>query len=136
MGLDMMVYAQVPDQKDPEDGFAPGVEVAYWRKASAVHRWFVEKCQNGVDECQLTPITREQLEALRAAAENVLAAPPDARVAVATGAGLLPQAGFFFGTTEMGDWYVEYLTKTVDQLSGVLNNQDLAEAKFFYRSSW
>ena len=24
--------------------------VAYWRKANAIHQWFVDNCQDGVDE--------------------------------------------------------------------------------------
>jgi hypothetical protein len=26
--------------------------VAYWRKANAIHSWFVQNVQDGVDECQ------------------------------------------------------------------------------------
>jgi hypothetical protein len=29
-------------------------DVAYWRKANAIHKWFVDNCQDGVDECQET----------------------------------------------------------------------------------
>ena len=39
-------------------------EVAYWRKANAIHQWFVDHCQNGIDECQQTYVTREQLTEL------------------------------------------------------------------------
>src|SRR6187549_2040929 len=27
-------------------------QVAYWRKANAIHRWFVEKVQGGKDDCE------------------------------------------------------------------------------------
>lgn len=34
------------------------VKVGYWRKANAVHKWFVENVQDGVDECD--PITSQK----------------------------------------------------------------------------
>ena len=39
-------------------------EIGYWRKANAVHSWFVENCQDGIDECQLSEVSREDLEDL------------------------------------------------------------------------
>mgnify|MGYP003341723335 FL=1 len=47
--------------------------VAYWRKANAIHKWFVDKCQDGVDECQETWLSREQLQELVDTCKNVLA---------------------------------------------------------------
>ena len=41
--------------ESPHGHIWPGgqeVCVAYWRKANAIHSWFVENCQDGVDECQ------------------------------------------------------------------------------------
>lgn len=54
-------------------------QIAYWRKANAVHAWLVNTVQDGVDECQLShPVTREQLVELRDRAKLVLAAQPNA----------------------------------------------------------
>ena len=41
MGLDMWL---IKKQK------SKGVEVAYWRKANAIHGWFVYNIQDGVDD--------------------------------------------------------------------------------------
>ena len=48
-------------------------QVGYWRKANAIHRWFVQNVQDGVDDCGTYIVTREQLEQLKAACERVLA---------------------------------------------------------------
>jgi hypothetical protein len=48
-------------------------ECGYWRKANAIHNWFVQNVQNGVDDCDIYLVTREQLEQLKEACEMVLA---------------------------------------------------------------
>ena len=53
-------------------------EIAYWRKANAVHAWFVNTVQDGVDGCQLSPpILSEHLTELRDRALLVLASRPE-----------------------------------------------------------
>ena len=39
-------------------------EIMYWRKVNAVHAWFVENVQDGIDECQESAVTIEQLDTL------------------------------------------------------------------------
>lgn len=46
---------------------------AYWRKANAVHGWFVREVQGGTDDCGTYPVTAQQLEELRDACKAVLA---------------------------------------------------------------
>lgn len=41
------------------------VQVGYWRKANAIHGWFVRECANNVDECQEVYIPAEKLIELR-----------------------------------------------------------------------
>lgn len=53
MGLDMYLMD------------AEGSEVGYWRKANAIHGWFVRELANGVDECQPIHVSRENLITLR-----------------------------------------------------------------------
>ena len=53
MGLDMYLSGKNSDGST--------TEVAYWRKANAIHRWFVNNVQDGIDECQETIVTRNQL---------------------------------------------------------------------------
>lgn len=39
-------------------------ELVYWRKANMIHNWFVENVQNGKDDCNEYPVTRDQIVAL------------------------------------------------------------------------
>lgn len=48
-------------------------EVGYWRKANAIHNWFVENVQNGIDECQDSHVSREKLAELLGLVNEVLA---------------------------------------------------------------
>ncbi len=48
------------------------VTVAYWRKANHIHAWFVEKTQEGKDECQESYVSREQLAELVAECKRIL----------------------------------------------------------------
>lgn len=62
---------------DIDEGAPAGylkLNIGYWRKANAIHRWFVKNVQGGCDECQHSGVSREQLEALRDACKTVLAA--------------------------------------------------------------
>src|SRR5262249_17916981 len=47
-------------------------EVAYWRKANAIHAWFVKHVQSGEDDCGTYYVGREQLEQLKAECDKVL----------------------------------------------------------------
>ena len=103
-------------------------EVGYWRKANQIHAWFVRECQDGVDECQKTYVGREKLEKLLSACETVLADPKKAAEL------LPPQAGFFFGGTDVDEYYMEDLKRTVVIIKEAL--ADEGDGSFYYRSSW
>ena len=107
-----------------------GVEVEgmYWRKANAIHKWFVDNVQDGLDECKEHYVTREQLTALRDACVKALDDPDNA------GKYLSPTAGFFFGSTDIDEWYFSALKETVEGLNGCLE-MDKAWS-FYYCSSW
>lgn len=117
MGLDMYLFAKV-EQGDRE--------VAYWRKANQIHGWFVDNIQGGVDECQESPVTREQLDELRQLCiEAIDTKNPKL---------LEPRGGFFFGGTDIDNWYWEDLRGTIAQLNKVL---DLPEhLEIVYQASW
>lgn len=103
---------------------------AYWRKANAIHNWFVQNCQQGVDECQETYVTREQLQQLIDLCKEVIAGKTKASRS-------LPTAdGFFFGSTEYDEYYMQDLQYTVDRLEKVLAEPAFAKADFYYQSSW
>ena len=104
--------------------------VAYWRKANAIHKWFVDKCQDGVDECQETYLSREQLQELVDTCKQVL-------TNMTLAESLLPSAsGFFFGGTDYDEYYKQDLEYTVKRLEKILNDPALTKFDFYYQSSW
>ena len=104
--------------------------VAYWRKANAIHKWFCD-CDGGRDECQDIFVSRVQLASLRNLCESVLLQPAIAQDV------LPPQSGFFFGSTEIDEWYMEDLKNTVDQLDKILaSTPEDSWGDFIYRASW
>ena len=104
------------------------VEGMYWRKANAIHKWFVDNVQDGLDECKEHYVTREQLTALRDACIEAMADPDNATDYLPT------TCGFFFGSTEIDEWYFQGLRETIDGLSACLE-MDKAWS-FYYCSSW
>lgn len=104
--------------------------VAYWRKANAVHKWFCD-LDGGRDECQSIYVTREQLVELRDLCASVISHP-------ATAANVLPtQAGFFFGSYDYDEWYMEDMKLTVSQLDKILESvPEGTWTDFIYRASW
>ena len=104
------------------------IEAIYWRKANAIHDWFVRECQGGVDECQQTYVGREKLLQLKAVCEAVLTNRRDAPK-------LLPTAsGFFFGSTDYDDYYIEDLKSTIQIIDDALTLPENWD--FEYHSSW
>ena len=47
-------------------------EVGYWRKANAIHNWFVENVQDGEDDCREYSVSVEQLQELLDTCKRVL----------------------------------------------------------------
>lgn len=109
------------------------VETMYWRKANAIHKWFVDNVQNGVDDCGEYPVSVEQLRTLADLCE---------KVATDLSPELLPTAGgFFFGSTDYNEWYYADLLKTADRLNELLNDKNVVDGQyaiydFVYTSSW
>jgi len=122
-------------------GISISYPVAYWRKANAIHNWFVQNVQDGRDECQKSYVSPQNLRDLREACQAVLATKNNSLVSVSEVAeevGLEPKAGFFFGSQEYDEWYfqdLEYTVMTIDRLenSGVFDN---AWTDIEYQASW
>jgi len=105
--------------------------VAYWRKANAIHDWFVRNCQDGRDECQEAHVTREQLQELIELCKQIIAKPKKAGELLPT------RNGFFFGGTDYDDWYMGQLQYTVDRFEKILADPAFAKGvDFYYQSSW
>jgi hypothetical protein len=133
---DKEIYTSVVNAIGAEtfaDKNSPSAEVkikaGYWRKANAIHNWFVNTCQDGIDECQTSYVTRQQLEELKEICKEVLLDKDKA-------SSLLPtSSGFFFGGTDYDDWYFNTLKDTVEMITNLLKNVP-EDWEFYYRSSW
>lgn len=106
-------------------------QAAYWRKANEIHNWFVNKVQDGIDDCDYhNEVTKEILEELLDTCERVLA---DPNVAME----LLPTtSGFFFGSTDYDEWYFQDIEYTVEAIRKILDTTDFETEMLYYISSW
>jgi hypothetical protein len=103
--------------------------VVYWRKANAIHKWFVDNCQDGIDECQDTYVEKESLEELLDLCKQVK---KDNKLAPT----LLPAtSGSFFGGTDYDEWYFDAINHTIKAISALLA-EDISQASIYYHSSW
>lgn len=105
------------------------VNAMYWRKANAIHKWFVENVQDGEENCREYWVDSAQLEQLLKMCQLALENKdkPDK---------ILPTAdGFFFGSTEYEDWYWSDIEETIKGLEKVLK-MDQSKWDFYYRYSW
>lgn len=105
-------------------------EAGYWRKANAIHKWFVDNVQRGTDNCGVYFVTTEQLEKLLELVNEVLRNRDKA-------AELLPTAsGFFFGSLIYDEGYFDDLLQTKAIIENILSIDDLSKYDFYYSSSW
>ena len=117
MGLDMMLVYD-------------GDQIASWRKANAIHKWFVDNVQDGVDDCGEYKVTKEQLIQLHNTCNEVL---NDGNLAEQ----LLPtQSGFFFGDTEYDTWYFNDIENTKRTIDEILEYKSYCLDELYYSSSW
>lgn len=110
-------------------------EVMYWRKANAIHKWFVDNVQDGDDDCGVYEVSLDQIQELRYLCIEVLQD--------RTKAGkLLPCIeGFFYGGTEYDEYYFEDLENTAKVIEKIVNDAIKAKQQkhsmyLEYRSSW
>lgn len=104
-------------------------EVAYWRKANAIHAWFVRSVQRGEDDCREYPVSLNQLRELLSLVDDVLTGRKQPTDALPT------QSGFFFGSTDYDEDYRQDLEDTKAQLTPLVNSGD-QEAEYYYNASW
>ena len=136
-------------------------EVGYWRKANAIHNWFCDNIQGGVDNCGSYEVTKVQLVNLLDICKTVKEKSIMKNALVEDGAefvdgewkpnmvdgeiianpeiaeGLLPtRSGFFFGSTDYDDWYMRTIDNTIEILTKVIEETDFDNEIVFYSSSW
>ena len=109
--------------------------VGYWRKANQIHNWFVENVQDGEDDCKSYSVSIEDLKELLDLCKEIELEPSKAEE-------LLPTCkGFFFGSTDYDESYMEDIKYTIELLEKLIKeeeeyNKDGFYSEFEYFSSW
>lgn len=124
-------YAWDVEKVHPRVGISD--QVGYWRKANAIHKWFVDRIQEGIDDCLYhRPVTKDDLADLAERCREVLSDP--------TGEDwpeLLPtEAGFFFGSIAYDEWYLDDIKKTLELCETLIQDFDFENYDLYYISSW
>lgn len=152
MGLDMYLYAKRYVSEYSEDtkevskqlqeitkGVRGGMgnlqyivtEAIYWRKANAIHNWFVQHVQYGIDDCREYDVPIEKLQELLKVIKTCIKKPKKIPEL------LPPTSGFFFGSTEIDEWFIASLKTTKKELEKVIKESHGGYIwEFSYRSSW
>jgi hypothetical protein len=118
-------------ERETMSGVVVEVPVMYWRKANAIHKWFVDYLAEGVDECQEIECDLEQLGELVSSCKKVLDDNARANSVLPT------ESGFFFGPTEYDGYYFDDIRYTHDRLSEVIRlMRELGCNYATYRASW
>ena len=108
-----------------------------WRKANAIHKWFVDRTQNGNDECEPSFVTKEQFKELLSKCQAILQHKDDPSQLKLIAQKELPvQRGFFFGSYDYDEWYVRDLEQTVSIVTDILKNNDFDDYHYIYQASW
>ena len=130
---DLILEAIGLDRFDTSPHATVSICVAYWRKANAIHKWFCD-LDGGRDECQRIPVNVEQLRQLRYLCDSVLLQPAIAQDV------LPPQSGFFFGSNEIDEWYMDDMKHTITQIDNALKDIPIDASpwdySFIYQASW
>ena len=103
-------------------------EVLDWRKANHIHKWFVDNCQDGIDDCSRAFVPTYKLEELMHLCNYVLKDREKAEELLPT------QDGFFFGSTEYDQHYFDSLYETADAIQKALREHP--DDEYIYQSSW
>ena len=146
LGLDMYLFKKTEK------------EVAYWRKANAIHNWFVKNIQDGNDDCKDYTVSTYQLETLLDVIRTVLKSIKLVDGDITNGMTLdkdgkwnpilekgkiiknpsiarklLPTTkGFFFGGTDYDQCYYGDLIYTEKKLKEIIKK----DGDYYYSSSW
>jgi len=126
------------------------VTVMSWRKANAIHNWFITNCGNGEDDCQPIPVSIDHLTKLRNLCKRVLDHSTLIPALIKNGTRytrnsdgeivatpiiedgqtianpsyakryLPTTSGFFFGSTEYDQYYYQDVKETYEALDAIL----------------
>lgn len=121
-------------EKDVHHSATIEVTVGYWRKANAIHNWFVKNVQGSNDDCRQYYVSPDHLKELRRICKLALFDynAGDFESAAKT---LPPTEGFFFGSTKLDDGYKADLEYTIELINRCLSDT-FKGFDFNYRASW
>lgn len=103
------------------------IGLGYWRKANAIHKFFIDNCGRGDSEAQCMYVERDALKELLELCKRV---EKNHDIAEA----LLPtQSGFFFGYTEYNDYYFNCINDTIHIIEDALKYKYV---DYYYSASW
>ena len=107
-----------------------------WRKANAIHSWFVENVQEGKDDCREYYVSEDKLKELLDICNQIKANPTLAPELLPT------QGGFFFGSTDYDEYYWDDIDLTISIIENaiqdreVVNDKEYIRGEVYYSSSW
>ena len=142
--------------------------IGYWRKANQIHAWFVANVQGGKDDCGDYDVSKENVLDLLAICKTIKEKCKPKKGKVRNGqtaspetggkfvdniedgeimmnshvaSKLLPsKSGFFFGSTDYDQYYMQDIDNTIEILEAVLAesdpNKDYFSFDLTYHSSW
>ena len=141
-------------------------EVGYWRKANQIHNWFVENCQDGVDNCSEYWIPLKKLEELLNICKEIKEKAILKEGKITNGykgtengwepiledgkyienkevcEKLLPTtSGCFFGSTDYDEYYMHNIENTIKILEPLIEEEKALNnsgiyCDYYYQSSW
>ena len=133
-------------------------QVGCWRKFNALHNWLINECAGGEDNCKEIYVSSDTLIELLGTlkkAKKVIDKAKKKKVSVQTGWNsdgntyseidvydceeeleqIFPtRSGFFFGSTEYGNWYKSNVEETIKILESEL--VDVDKYDYYYQASW
>ena len=161
MGLDMYLIERKKKKKN-KDLWDFKDELIYWRKANQIHKYFCDKGKE-IEEQVAYKLKKEDLQELLDICNKILKEVITEPGKVKNGEQynidkqvweplwedgkiiinpeiceeLLPtQNGFFFGSTEYDEYYLEDIKYTKEKIEEILNNIDEKENDIYYLASW
>ena len=111
-------------------------QVGYWRKANAIHNFFVNNVMDE-DDCLPHYVSKEQLQQLLDLCNKVKDFDPNVDNEESLEDLLPTTSGFFVGSTEYDEYYLEDIKSTIPMLESVLKElEDDSNASIYYQASW
>jgi len=138
------------------------IEIGYWRKANAIHKWFVDNVQEGEDDCGDYRVSKDQLTKLHDVCQKLLTELKTEKSSKCYAGEswdknghkilhrdgekitnpelaekILPtKSGFFYGSTDYDDDYLEDVKHTLEIMTKALDLYKDVKWEFYYTSSW